>query len=838
MTQIFTAFLLTSVIGTALALILTLLRPVTRKAFSASWHYYVWLIVLVVMVLPIRLNLPAKPVTIKPYVETLTITDDQDENTEIPIIIETQPKQIVPEQPMQSGIVSSAKNFLSDKVLLFSFIWFIGAVLIFLIKLISYLTFLIKTHKHSELIYCPEVNAYTNRNIKTRVSDTICSPLLIGIIRPTLLLPKKAIALEQLHNVLAHEMTHLRRNDILYKWFVNVVKCVHWFNPVIYFISNQINIDCEISCDLAVVKEMDEQQEKGYVETILSLLTRSNSKSIPLTTGMTGNKKILKRRFIMIKKRKNIGTVTQVLSTILAVVIFATTVFTSGVLATEILKKNNSENTVDIEVRHNGFLVELSNKPFYENNVLYLPLRELLEKTGLVDNTDSYIKWDNGKIILCITEGDNIPDYDDAGNQTGNKPIKIQYYYGIEIGKAEYILNPTGTLPKERQHLSQSKEMTNAPVLKDGVTYIPYEYIDYMVNRVMQNHKIIVWKDVSGATDEDISNAENMTYEDIRNLQISVDNGHSPWRLDPTEVIKTFLLSKGISVNNIRVPESTVTKLTYTDSDIEIKLFKPIDKTKSGIWVVKSFRYGKEKNINNIFFYDTTPYEKMIEKQEDGWYDLPTKTITASFPDIDSPVSVTAYYAEEGRSLIQELGKITVPHDFQTMSKVLSMKILFSQEEIYGRLWFNIVYENGEKISTEDFKVYRKVMENQTKICAFVKEIKGNKIIVDAAEYVSKEDTKRIKELNLTDFDMPNGYYIHNTEVVLEEQTLTETSTYSFIDWKNDFVEFGEDRRFDTTDKEDFIKYLNSYENSQPKMPFFLDIADGKVIKITEIPLM
>ena len=216
-----------------------------------------------------------------------------------------------------------------------------------------------------------------------------------------------------------------------------------------------------------------------------------------------------------------------------------------------------------------------------------------------------------------------------------------------------------------------------------------------------------------------ISNAENMTYEDIRNLQISVDNGHSPWRLDPAEVIKTFLLSKGISINNIRVPESTVAKLTYEDGDIEIELFKPIDKTKSGIWVVKSFSFG---DVN--------------------------------------------------------------------------------------------------------------------KICAFVKAIKGNKIIVDIAEYVSKENANRIAELNLTDFDMPNGYYINNTELKLEEYALTETSTYSFIDWKNNFVEFGEDRRVDTTDKEDFNKYLSSYENSQPRMPFFLDIVDGKVIKITEIPLM
>ena len=345
MAQIFTALLLTSGIGTALTLILTLLKPITRKVFSGGWHYYMWLVVLLVMVFPIRLNLPEIAVSTSPILETVTITDNQVEITETPIIIETQLEQIMQEQPTQPEKVSTVqviKDFLRCKVLLFSFIWLVGAVLLFLIKIVSYLVFLIKIHKHSELISCPEVQSYTKRKIKTRVSDTICSPLMIGIIRPTLLLPKTNITPEQLHNVLAHEMTHLKRNDILYKWFVSIVKCVHWFNPAIYFISKQINIDCEISCDLAVVKEMNEQEKKGYVETILSLLTHNNSKAIPLTTGMTGNKKTLKRRFAMIKKKLKPNKKVAIISGIIAVLILAITLFASGILNGAFLKVDNN----------------------------------------------------------------------------------------------------------------------------------------------------------------------------------------------------------------------------------------------------------------------------------------------------------------------------------------------------------------------------------------------------------------------------------------------------------------------------------------------------------------
>ena len=427
MAQIFTALLLTSGIGTTLALIIILLKPITRKVFSGNWHYYMWLTVLLVMILPIRFNLPEKPVTTPPVSETVTITDNQIEHTETPII-DTQPELITPEQPTQpenSSTIHAIKNFLITNLQLFSLIWLIGAFLLLLVKIAGYLVFLIKIHKHSEIISCPEVKSYTNRKIKTRVSDTICSPLMIGIIRPTLLLPKTNITPEQLHNILAHEMTHLKRNDILYKWFVSIIKCIHWFNPTIYFISRQINIDCEISCDLAVVKEMDEQQEKRYIETILSLLTHNNSKAIPLTTGMTGNKKTLKRRFTMIKNRKTIGKITQILSTILAVVILATTVFTSGVLATVVF-----EDDSNIHFICNGKVINFTKKPFYENNTVYLPLRELFEKIGVMDNENNKIEWDNGTVYVTIPNG-------------------VVKYYGIKIGGTTMAISTHAPLPIE-----------------------------------------------------------------------------------------------------------------------------------------------------------------------------------------------------------------------------------------------------------------------------------------------------------------------------------------------------------------------------------------------------
>ncbi len=278
MIDIFKAFLLTSAIGTVLAIILTLFKPITRKLFSGSWHYYIWLVVLLVMIFPIKLTLPQAN-EVPPKAEIVNTHLEKSEeaqapitNTPLTIVENTQPIQTEQStQPKAASAIEKAISYMNGFSIVFSYIWIIGAVLLLFFRLFNYFIFILRLHKYTEVISCPEVAEYTNRKITTRVSEKISSPLIIGVFRPTLLLPKTSLTQEQLHNILSHEITHLKRNDIIYKWFVSFVKCFCWYNPAVYLISRQINIDCEISCDLAVVEKMNDTEKKSYIETILAL---------------------------------------------------------------------------------------------------------------------------------------------------------------------------------------------------------------------------------------------------------------------------------------------------------------------------------------------------------------------------------------------------------------------------------------------------------------------------------------------------------------------------------------------------------------------------------------
>ena len=459
--ELFKALLITSLAGSVLAVVISLLRPITKKIFGYSWHYYIWLCVLFVMLMPVRFNVnttPAPNIATQTVQTQQTVAGEQPETTEN--IVQTAPAQ-KPQLLQKATVIWD--RIIYNRMNILAYVWLIGAIALMLLNVLRYIRLNIKIRKNSEVISCPETRAYTDRKINVRVWENVASPFMTGVFRSTLILPKTELSEEQLHNILRHEMTHFKRHDILYKWFAEFVKCVHWFNPISWYVSKQIASECEISCDMSVTKNMSGSEEMSYVSTILSLLSTGKSKQLPLTTQMASSKKILKRRFIMIKNKKTTSRFMSVLSAVIAVIMLSTTVFASGVL---------SDLTTDdytIEILNNGEKIELTNKPFIGNGEVYVPLRELFEKMGIMSNPENYINWDNGKITVSINE----PSRSVNGYS--------EYTYQIEIGQ-------------EIRKILSNPEPINfdvlivPPVLKDSITYVQLGSVSGVLNEIYGTH--------------------------------------------------------------------------------------------------------------------------------------------------------------------------------------------------------------------------------------------------------------------------------------------------------------------------------------------------------------
>ncbi|QNL45503.1 M56 family metallopeptidase [Oscillibacter hominis] len=108
------------------------------------------------------------------------------------------------------------------------------------------------------------------RRVELRRSDRVAAPLTYGLLRPVILLPA-TLEPSALPYVLAHEWTHIRRLDVVYKWALCAVLCIHWFNPAVWLLYVMAGRDLELSCDEAVIQSCGVQSRSGYALALLGL---------------------------------------------------------------------------------------------------------------------------------------------------------------------------------------------------------------------------------------------------------------------------------------------------------------------------------------------------------------------------------------------------------------------------------------------------------------------------------------------------------------------------------------------------------------------------------------
>lgn len=94
------------------------------------------------------------------------------------------------------------------------------------------------------------------RRIRVAVSEHIAVPGVVGCIWPILLLPVSMVSgipMDDLRAILAHELSHIRRYDYLVNFCQMVIEAVFFFNPAVWWISQQIRFEREACCDQASI---------------------------------------------------------------------------------------------------------------------------------------------------------------------------------------------------------------------------------------------------------------------------------------------------------------------------------------------------------------------------------------------------------------------------------------------------------------------------------------------------------------------------------------------------------------------------------------------------------
>ncbi|HEX3600973.1 MAG TPA: M56 family metallopeptidase, partial [Lacipirellulaceae bacterium] len=111
-----------------------------------------------------------------------------------------------------------------------------------------------------------------SRRVTVAVCERVAAPVLIGIVRPMILLPPAAItgwSPDEIEMVLLHELAHVRRWDNLVNLLQRCIESLLFFHPAVWFISSWVRHEREACCDALVVDRTN--RPHAYAELIVAL---------------------------------------------------------------------------------------------------------------------------------------------------------------------------------------------------------------------------------------------------------------------------------------------------------------------------------------------------------------------------------------------------------------------------------------------------------------------------------------------------------------------------------------------------------------------------------------
>lgn len=262
----------------------------------------------------------------------------------VPITVES-PFSVMPSHKEVSAVstgVSQAMNTTAVEVAqtthsigvfdILSYVWIFGAVIMLLYMLISFVR--VRLMVRESVLY--KDNVY--------LCDHVSSPFVLGILSPKIYL-NSSISKKDSKLIIAHERTHIKHLDNLWKPLGFVLLSVYWFNPLCWLSYFLFVKDIELFCDESVVKTLSKNGKKNYS---FALLSCSASKNMVTACPLAFAENSVKTRVKNILSYKKPALYVVVISVVLCVITMLM-FMTSPVSAKEVEKKDVANATTTAE---------------------------------------------------------------------------------------------------------------------------------------------------------------------------------------------------------------------------------------------------------------------------------------------------------------------------------------------------------------------------------------------------------------------------------------------------------------------------------------------------------
>ncbi|HDF5576674.1 TPA: M56 family metallopeptidase [Clostridioides difficile] len=309
MLYVFENLIKTTIVCSLGICLLLFLKRYLFKKFSKRFNYYIWLIIVFRMLL---------------FLFNYTIVYEVKE-----------PK----ENALGNNITQIDISTDNNLMLYVAYLWLFVTIVIAVYTFIKYTRFKnlvvdVSYDIEDNDINCIYKNLLKELNIKKKIelrgSDELISPAGMGLFKSYIFLPDYPYSKDELTWILKHELMHFKNKDILIKFLVLSVRIIYWFNPLVYVMSNRVNLDCELCCDESVIYNCSFNDKKEYALALIKSikLSKECNRGILLTDF---NRTNLEKRLesIISKKFKNSVFVVIILCLLSSITYFKFDIFIS-----------------------------------------------------------------------------------------------------------------------------------------------------------------------------------------------------------------------------------------------------------------------------------------------------------------------------------------------------------------------------------------------------------------------------------------------------------------------------------------------------------------------------
>ncbi|HHP1041639.1 TPA: M56 family metallopeptidase [Bacillus thuringiensis] len=412
----------TSIMASILVVLILCIKVLFRNKLTPRWQYMLW------MILIIRLVLPWSPDSSYSIYSVLTYkNDDAFLSSQNPVAIFLSKEHMEDLKGIDETKVltkedtstsSSTKTDQANKTQTHSnekqdgetvpfyticiYIWLTGVILLSVATFIMNRRLLLYIKKQPVITDEKIVQIFekckqsmsVKRDIPLLLSGKVSSPTVFGFIRPKLLLSSvhmKILDEQQLRYIFYHELAHIKRRDVAVNWLMHGLLILNWFNPILWYAYSCMREDQELACDALALTCINSEEQIAYGHTIISLLEHySGYYQIPSVANFSKNKRMLKRRILMIKKFKKKSYRWSALGAVAVIAVSSVSLLN----ARADIPKNSEKQ--QIEVKNN--MKELKTQPD-------ISIQQIVEKmVGTKEQAEAEFLVSEGEYNTLLTE--------------------------------------------------------------------------------------------------------------------------------------------------------------------------------------------------------------------------------------------------------------------------------------------------------------------------------------------------------------------------------------------------------------------------------------------------